>query len=195
MKKVVFLVSHLGSGSFNLLRILNKDPNCHFHTSEVAYKHPDDLKWIYENHKLKDYSSAIYGDHLLYNTLFYCKPLYKFCKFIYVMRSPRQTLNEILISNFDNNQNKCINYYKFRIRRIFEMARETKGAVFTTFEDLSKFSSFSIIENYLKLSKPLDKDNFDQNNLNNFNENLIKDAENYYNKYFYLMNNLDLRKV
>lgn len=193
MKKVVFLISHLGSGSFDLLKILNKNPNCHIHTSEIQYYHPEDLKWIYENHKIKGYSSAIYGDHLLYNTFFYCKPLYKFCKFIYVVRSPRQTLNNIL-SKF-NNQNKSVNYYKLRLRRIYEMARETKGAVFTTYDNLINYRSFPIIQSYLNLSEPLDKDEFEQNDYNDFNENLIKDAEVYYNKYFYLLNNLDLRKV
>ena len=59
MKKVAFVVSHFGSGSFDLIKILNKNPKCNFFNSNAQYSHPDDLRWMYNQSKLKNYSGSI----------------------------------------------------------------------------------------------------------------------------------------
>ena len=95
MKKVAFIISHMGSGSNYLVDVLNNNPRCAFFTSPTRYEHPDSLQWIFKYHKLNNYSGAIYGDHLLFNHSFCCKSLYDCCKFIYIIRPARQSLNEI----------------------------------------------------------------------------------------------------
>jgi hypothetical protein len=95
MKKVAFVVSHLGSGSDELVRILNENPRVIIHSTDRVYTHPNDLDWLFEQgHKL-DNATAIYGNHLLHNASFASKSLYEICKFIYLIRPAKPSLNII----------------------------------------------------------------------------------------------------
>lgn len=194
MEKVTFVVSHLGSGSFELLNILNKNPRCDIFSSNIRYEHPDDIEWMFKSEKLRRNSGCVYGDHLLFNTSFYCKNLYNYCKFIYLVSSPRQTLNNILSYNIFQTPQNIINYYSFRLRRIYEMAKNTKGAILLYRDDLLKPQSLSIIENYLELTEPLKKIDNLKSSDNNFKESLILDTERCYEKYYYYLKNLELRR-
>jgi hypothetical protein len=198
MKKVCFIVSHLGSGSIDLLDILNKNPKCMIHDSKFSYKSPEDLNWLfYSDHRCRD-SSAIYGDHLLFNTSFSCKKLYEYCKFIYVIRPPRATLNEInILKNPKYQPNHASLYYKYRLRRICEMAKRTEEAVFLTWDDLSKGTAFNLIEDYLGLKKQLTNDyhHFISNEKDSFEESIIKECEDAYERYYYYLSKLNLRRT
>jgi hypothetical protein len=188
MKKVLFVISHEYSGSDYLVRILNNNPRCVIFTSKNQYDHPDSLNWLYEHHKLSNFSGSVYGDHLLYNYLFSCKYLYSCCRFIYVIRNPKQTLSEI---NFPNKN--FINYYKFRLRRIAEMSRKTKNAIFLSYDQLINASSFNKIEDYLGLIEPLkhlELENQNKENKNNFSKEELDSLEDCYEKYFYYINSL-----
>jgi hypothetical protein len=176
MKKVCFVVSHLGSGSIDLVDILNKNPKCEIKESSTQYENPSSLGWLFASgHKCRD-SSAIYGDHLLFNMSISYKRFYEFCKFIYVIRPARASLNEIAtLQDTKYKQADAARYYRFRLRRICEMAKRTPDAVLVTWDDLAKGSAFSIIEEYLGLSKQLktELNHFVSNNNDVFKENLI----------------------
>lgn len=198
MKKVCFIVSHLGSSSLDLVDILNRNPKCQINESKAQYDSVKSLDWLLSiDHKCRD-SSAIYGDHILYNMSFSCKKLYEFCKFIYVIRPPRPTLNEIItLQHVKYNEDSASRYYKFRLRRIFEMAKRTPGAVFLTWEDLSKGTAFSVIEKYLDLNTQLKPEHFhfSASLHDKFSEKLIQQCEESYERYFYQINKLELRKT
>jgi hypothetical protein len=190
MKKVAFIVSHLGSGSYDFIEILNKNPRCNFFNSSVQYAHPDDIRWMFNFEKLKNYSGSVFGDHLLYNVSFQCKIFYKFCKFIYLIRPPRQVFSEIPATQ------KSIDYYRFRLRRICEMAKNTPDAVFLTHDDLYKTETCSIIESYLGLKEKLEvKPSRNIQIESKMNENLMSKIEDCYERYYYYMNNLKLKRV
>lgn len=198
MKKVCFIVSHLGSGSLDLLDILNKNPKCSFENSLVEYDSPIVLDWLFnKKHKTRN-ASAIYGDHLVYNMSISCKTLYEICKFIYVIRPARSSLNEIMATKGSTYTEKtATNYYKFRLRRICEMAHRTPDAVLLTWDDLAKGTGFPIIEEYLGLKEQLKVEyyHFSLDSRNNFNENLITEAQDAYERYYYYLNNLKLRRA
>ena len=199
MKKVAFIVSHIGSGSDYLVDILNNNPRCSIFNSKNKYEHPDSLHWLYKNHKLKNYSGAVYGDHLLFNHSFCCKPLYDYCKFIYVIKSPRNSLSEIYNNLKYYSKTSVVNYYRFRLRRICEMAKNTKGAMLITYDDLISGKSFGIIEKYLGLIQPLEHCRLEGeiNHIQNdqqFSEKIINEVEDCYEKYYYYLNNLELTK-
>lgn len=190
MKKVAFVVSHFGSGSFDLIKILNKNPKCNFFNSNAQYSHPDDLRWMYNQSKLKNYSGSIFGDHLLKNVSFSCKSLYNYCKFIYIIRPPRFCLGEI----YNNHKIKnYLLYYKFRLRRIYEMAKSTPDFLFLTWEDLSNDSAFEKVQNFLNIKEVLKKDDnmFKIYSESDISETIITDAENCYEKYFYYLRELN----
>lgn len=197
MKKVAFIVSHFGSGSFYLVDVLNENPRCTIFGSKNRYEHPDDLQNLFKYHKLKNHSGAIYGDQLLYNHSFSCKSLYDCCKFIYVIRPARQSLNEIYKTNKTYSKDGMVRYYRFRLRRICEMAKRTKNAVLLTYDELISGECFGTIQEYLKLIDPLhhlescgetDRPSAE----NNFSEQIISEAQDCYEKYFYYLSKLPL---
>lgn len=199
MKKVAFIVSHLGAGSEYLIDILNENPRCTIFRTNNKYEHPDDLNWMFKFHKLKNYSGSVYGDNLLYNHSFSCKNLYKYCKFIYLIRPARQTLNEIYRTTSKYSKESIVSYYRFRLRRICEMAKQTKDAVLITYDDLISGKSFSIIEEYLNLIEPLKHINpgsFDLSVMEDkFGQKVVSNTQDCYEKYFYYLNNLPLKRV
>ncbi len=189
MKKVCFIVSHLGSGSNHLVDILNKNPRCDIQNSSVTYKSPEDLNWLFSKpHKCRD-RSAVYGDHILFNQSFSCKNIYEICKFIYIIRSARNSLNEIS-KNSSLKDEFAANYYRFRLRRICEMARKTPNLLFFTWEEIISGSSFQEIENYLGLKEKLTKLDFTSNLKDSFDEKLILDCEDAYERYYYYLKSL-----
>lgn len=191
MKKVCFIISHLGSGSNDLLDIINKNPRCDIQKSSVTYKSPEDLNWLFSKpHKCRD-RSAIYGDHILFNQSFSCKNLYEICKFIYIIRPARDSLNEIS-KNSNLNGEFAANYYSFRLRRICEMARKTPNSLFFTWEELISGSSFLEIEKYLGLKEKLKKEDchFLNKSKDDFDEKLIINCEDAYERYYYYLKSL-----
>lgn len=199
MKKVAFIVSHFGSGSFYLVDVLNENPRCTIFSSKSKYEHPDDLQNLFKYHKLKNHSGAIYGDQLLYNHSFSCRTLYDCCKFIYVIRPARQSLNEMYKTNKTYSKDSMVRYYRFRLRRICEMAKSTPNAILVTYDELISGKCFGIIEKYLKLINPLQHlDSHGEIDLlsteNHFSEQVIEKAQDCYEKYFYYLSKLPLKR-
>jgi hypothetical protein len=177
---------------------MNDNPRCSIENSIVSYRNPEDLKWLFEKpHKCRD-SSAIYGDHLLFNTSFSCKKLYDHCKFIYVLRPPRAALNEIsMMRELGYEGRFAARYYSFRLRRICEMARNTRDSLFLTWDDLASGGAFQAIEQYLGLKHQLRaKVHHFMNTFSDvFNEKLIAECEDAYERYYYFMSRLDMRRA
>jgi hypothetical protein len=194
MKKVCFIVSHLGSSSVDLVHILNGNPRCQFYSTSVQYDCPETLNWMFNNgHKCRD-ASAVYGDHLLFNTSFSSKKLYEFCKFIYVIRPARASLNEISFYEKNYPGDRAFKYYTFRLRRICEMASKTRDAVLLTWDDLASGRSFETIEGYLNLKSPLKANDhhFVTSKNDSFDETMIEKAQDAYDRYFYYLKSLNL---
>lgn len=196
MKKTVFVISHLCSGSDALVDSLNKNKLCMILENSIYYDSISSLEKLTNyRHKIGDHPQAVYGDHLLYNFLFSCKRLYEISKFIYVICTPRKCLNKIIDKHKKYNEERALNYYTFRLRRIYEMAKRTPGAVFLTQEDLQNENALFIIEKYLGISHIKDVELKNDETKNIFNEVLIEKAEECYEKYFYKIKNLNLKNV
>jgi len=197
LKRVCFIVSHLGSGSSDLVDVMNANPRCQIASSGATYSSPENLEWLFrQGHKCRD-SSAVYGDHLLYNVSFSCKNLYETCRFIYVIRPARASLNEMLKARDGRRQSGFADYYRFRLRRICEMAHNTPDALFLAWDDLAKGTAFPTIEEYLGLKVKLKPEyrHFTACVNDSFDESLISEAQDAYERYYYYLNGLGLRRV
>lgn len=196
MKNVCFIVSHLGSGSSDLVEVMNGNPRCSIQSSSVRYEWPGDLDWLFASpHKCRN-SSAIYGDHLLFNTSLSCRNLYERCRFIYVVRPARASLNEIAkgrkyLPKF------AARYYSFRLRRICETARRTADSLFLTWDDLASGRAFSAIEDYLGLKVQLKAEHrhFQACSGDEFDERLVSECEDAYERYYYYLARLGMRRA
>lgn len=159
MKKILFVCSHLHSGSAALFDALNHHPRIQGYklAARSPYAGPSNLLTLTEQHHKLDNRSAIYMDELLHNHHFSTKAAYKECKFIYVVREPASVLN-LLIGNEKMKPSFAVRYYTYRLRRLCEMAKRTPGAVLLTWDDLVENRGISLIEEYLNLKQPISYD-------------------------------------
>lgn len=200
MKKVLFICSHLFSGSSVLYDQLNLHTriqgfkNNNFNRYEVVQ---NIFSLTTQNHKL-DSKAAVFMDELLLNHQFTCATLYDYCKFIYVIRNPVQTINLIIGKNKIKSE-YAIRYYNFRMRRICEMAKTTKGAVLLTFDDLLLGKGLNVIEDYLKIPTKITFNPLLLNDLQKgstvdlLEPSLRLEVEDRFERYLYFLKNQDLR--
>ena len=140
-------------------------------------------------------NEIIYGEHLMFNFSFYHKKFYEFSKFIYFIRSGRHTINEIAKNKiFDINN--CLLYYSQRMRRIYEMARMTPGAVLLTWDNLRDGKGMDLVSKYLNIKYVLPmKDEFSSSPVTKIDYNILQKADECYEKYYYSLRQLDLIRV
>jgi hypothetical protein len=150
MKKVLLIVSHIGSGSDGFCKMLDQNPRVQwFHTGNI-YSNPNVAFDLVSNqHKLLN-SAAIWMDDILYDTDFCCPALHKECKFIYLIRESSQSLAGLF--KIGQRPASAIRYYTYRLRRICQMARQT-GGIFLTWEDIASRAGFPLVEEYLNLKE------------------------------------------
>jgi hypothetical protein len=202
MKKVLFLASHLYSGSSALYHALNANPRIQGFMNN-KYNDYGSFLSIYtmtlQEHKCTT-RAAIYMDELLFNPQLSVKTAYEFCKFIYVVRPPEQTLNLMisnnLIANSKSKPSYAVRYYTYRLRRICEMAKRTPGAVLLTFEDLKLGRGMDLLTDYLQLRQPVEfYPHYLQTLERNFSTelldtNLRSEVNDTYERYLYFLKNL-----
>jgi predicted heme/steroid binding protein len=147
LKKALFVVTHLGSGSEELCEWLCTSPRIDGRFSGTVYDLPESFSWLTGlPHKRSD-ASAIYLDELRYNHSFTRKELLKHCKLIYFVRSPRQTLHKILQDYPHYSAVDAAAYYNFRMRGLAEYALRSPQAMLLTWDE--SLSSRSALEKYI----------------------------------------------
>jgi hypothetical protein len=182
MKKIVFIVSHLCSKSDELVKIFNNNPKIDIKETDIVYKNFDNLTSLVEKgHKLKN-SSAIYGDHLLFNTSMPNNYFFNNFKFIYILRDARAVSD--IINKFQYKPQYAIRYYTFRLRRLYEMATKTPNAIAMTYDKLK----FDLVEEFLDLKEKLEPYQLLENN----SDKIFDIAQDSYERYLYCFKNLNL---
>ena len=151
MKKIVFVCSHLQSGSAALCAALDLHPRIQLYSTST-YLNPENLILLTKQpHKLNN-RSAIYMNELLFNHELSIKAAYTNCKFIYLIRPPEVVLGNI-VEKEGMDLSCAIRYYTYRLRRICEMAKRTPGAVLLTWDDLCANRGIDLINEYLELKQ------------------------------------------
>ncbi len=154
MKRVLFLSSHPGANAEQLSKLLECNKYIQFYDSNAVYRHPSDVATLQLSPHKDTTTAAIYATLLLDNGRLSGKSLYKFCHFVYFIRSPKATITE-LVNNKVCNLKNAIDLYVIRIRRIYEMAFQTPEAVFLTWDNIKDNKGLDLIEKYFYLKSPL----------------------------------------
>ena len=190
MKTVLLLVSHLGSSSNILFNVLNQNSRIQGFRTDRPYYNTDTLQYLtaYE-HKLRN-TAAIYMDELLHNFKFAAKDLYKICKFVYLIREARPSLNKIIARGY--SQNAASDYYRYRLRRICEMAKRTPGAPLLTWDDMVSGRGLPLIEEYLNLKEPIKKISIGPEAPDVVEYNIAEKAQEAYERHFLYLKKFDL---
>jgi len=194
MRNILFVASHLYSGSDSLIRDLNENERILIHNLQLSYEHPTNMEYIFSlGHKLNN-SAAIYGDHLLFNKDFSSKSFYEFSKFIYVIRPAKPVLNEIFFHEKSMTELCVLRHYSFRLRRLYEMAKHTPGSIFLTCDQFE--SANELIADYLQLKEPLNISKFVPTDIHDkMSHKIVKQAQDCYERYLFDFKNLNLKRI
>jgi len=188
MKKVLFIMSHIGSGSNELYALLNNETRIMGFEKNNIYDTPLRLLGLTENkHKLNN-SSRIYMDHLLYNYQYSLKPN-QFCQFIFLVREPEATI-DYLINQKIYKKNDAKRYYLYRIRRLCELAKRNPNSVFLTHSNLREGKGLDLISEYIGLKNQLrfSQDFIIPSGKNTLQLQEYENLSNAYEKYIYFAN-------
>jgi len=133
MKRVILVISHLGAGSASLCYCLAQNSIIQWIPQGITYDDPVQSveSILATKHKYSE-KIGLYVNEVLYNYQISHKKVYEACQFIYLVRDPKSAIRIVK----PNDAVFALNYYIFRLRRIYEMTKETKGALFLTWDDL-----------------------------------------------------------
>jgi hypothetical protein len=199
MKRIVFVCSHLYSGSGALCEAMNGHPRIQSFSvgDRRPYTGPEHLLSLAAMRHKRNDRSAVYLDQLLFNTSLSTRAAYSACKFVYVVREPAPTLH-FLVANEKRKPSYAVRYYLFRLRRLCEMAKRT-GGVLLTWEDLATGRCAGMVQEYLGLREPIP---YDPALLAPYTRTfstglvapaLLAETENTYEKYLYFLKRQGLR--
>jgi hypothetical protein len=199
MKKILFVCSHLHSGSSILCRILNDHPKIQLSEQVRSnYSSAESLMALSKQHHKLDNRSAIYMDELLYNYQLSTTMAYKECKFIYIVREPDMAISE-LVARKKMHLPFAIRYYTYRLRRLCEMAKRTPNAVLLTRSDLDDGKGMNLIEDYLNLKIPIQPSQEQFKKEKRFTgligHNHLLEVEETFQRYLYYLKNQNLRQL
>lgn len=122
-----FLITHVGSGWQQLQKALNSYPHINCSNTNKVYRHPRDLDSLIES----DPYAKIHIDIIEYNHSIASSSLYKCCDFIYFMRKPTGC---------------SLDYYRYRLRRMYEMWHHAPGIFLDDFAKLQDFLKIGKLE-------------------------------------------------
>lgn len=191
MKKVLFLVSHVGSGSGSVYESLNAHPRIQGFSFNNVYSSSIRLMSLTANkHKLMN-NSRIYMDHLLYNYQISDRSLLSCCSFVYVVREPEASI-DYLIGSGTYSREQAKMYYLYRIRRICELAKRTPGSTFLTHANLRDGKGLDLIERQLRLKDSIPRINWidGEKMKNHLRIEEYDSLSQAYEKYLYFVSNI-----
>ena len=198
MKRVLFVVSHLCSGSSALFHTLDTHPRIQMANLLATYTHPFDLGVLTSTPHKNGTTAAYWGDHLLFNYQLGYRGFYETCKFVYVIRQPKATLNEIMSKSDNYSPLTALRYYSFRLRRMYEMAACTPDAVLARRQHIVSGAVLPLIEDYLDLDLPLRREPdllMEEAASGLVPDEIIEEGQDCFEKYYYLIRDLGLKCV
>ena len=147
MKRIILVTSHLGAGSSSLCYSLAQSRIIQWVQDGIIYDDPTATESLLASKHKYSNIVGLYVNEVIYNYQICHKKIYEACEFIYLIRNPRTAIKVAK----PKDAVFALDYYIFRLRRIYEMAKETKGAIFLTWEDLVNNKGIQMIVKRLNL--------------------------------------------
>lgn len=198
MKRVLFIISHIGSGTDVLFNTLADNPRIQGCRLPLVYTGYPAIESLTKQPHKYETSASIWMEELLFNFSLASKDLYELCSFVFLVREAEPSLNETLKTDwlpFQYSQRGAMYYYKYRLRRICEIAKRTPGAVLLTWEDLVSGKGLPLMEEYLNLKTPLKLKGRDWDSKNIVETKYVEEAQRSYERHLWFLRQLNLVKV
>lgn len=153
MKKVVFLMSHVGSGSNALYALLASHQRIMGIENENVYDNQSSLiAAANRKHKLNN-ASRMYLDHILYNFQYSLKPD-PWIKMVFLVREPEGSI-DYMVNRKIFKRPEAKRYYLYRLRRMCELAKRNPNSLFLTYSRLREGKGLIELRDYLDLKDDL----------------------------------------
>lgn len=175
-------MSHLGSGHSFLSNHLSTHPRVQLFNTKKIYGNLSDLEALTSLRHKKNDVSAIYLEELLHNHRLTDRKITKFFKFVYLIREPKASLNEIIANNKNYTALNALRYYQFRLKGMFEYAKRSRG-FFIDYKDLEKKEKFLALIAYLGLQDFIPSGSPTTNVPDTIPFTILKEAQDAYERY------------
>jgi hypothetical protein len=119
---------------------------------------------------------GLYVNEVLYNYQISHKAIYHSCEIVYLIRDPKTSIKFLKPKDAEY----ALSYYIFRLRRIYEMTKDTEGAVFLTWDDLMNKKGLQLLSKRLDLPDLEFKEYGTEKKLFELSKNMLNEAERAY---------------
>ena len=197
-KRVLLSVSHLGSGSLQLLSLLNHNPRVQFLNTQTPIRDYTDLQAVTSiSHKMNSVA-AMYALEINHNFQMGSRNFIPHVHHLFVVRRPNPSIS-LMVQNGIYRQHEAAMYYCYRLRRICEIAKRVGSGLLLTYEDLESGDYVKPLSKFLGLKEEAE---FDPNVFSSFapessldlgkDENWCDDC---YERHLYYLKNLPLLRI
>ena len=145
----LFIATHIGGGGGLLKRCLATNTSVYCRNGLHVYLHPSNL----DDMKKEDTYARVAADRLVYNFQMAAPSVMGLSTFAYVVREPRAVLDHLHDAH-GYSWDGALNYYRFRLRRLCEMARRTPRSFLFTFDDVVTGRALGLIQSKFGLKHP-----------------------------------------
>ena len=150
----MFSVTHLGSGSLQLLSLLNRNPRVQFVQSQPVIQNYIDLRALIDvPHKLNSIA-ALYAVDINFNYQLGSKYLIPHADYLFVVRQPEPVLNLLVESGLYDSLTAAT-YYCYRLRRICEIAKRVKSGMLLTFDEIRNGDHIEPLKRFVSLKEDI----------------------------------------
>lgn len=142
----------------------------------IIYDDPSATESILSTKHKYSKTVGLYVNEVLYNYQISHKGIYKTCEIVYLIRDPKSSIKFVKPKDAEY----ALNYYVFRLRRLYEMAKETKGAIFLTWDDVVNQKGLKLLSNRFGLSDLQFKEFASEKKLFELPKTMLNEAERAY---------------
>jgi hypothetical protein len=114
VRKVLFIMTHVGSGWEELVEALERNPRVHCFNTGRAYHHPDDVRLLTQMPHRKETSASIWADVIFHNKDFTMKRLAQHYNFVFWSK-PFDEIKFDLINKHGYGPKQAEAYYACRL--------------------------------------------------------------------------------
>lgn len=155
VKRVLLSVSHLGSGSLQLLSLLNHNPRVQFTNTQTPIRDYTDLQAVTSiPHKMNSVA-AMYAIEVNHNFQLGPKNVAPHAHHLFLIRRPDPSIG-MMVEHGIYRQHEAAMYYCYRLRRICEIAKRAESGMLLTYEDLENGSYVQPLSKFLGLKEEVE---------------------------------------
>lgn len=157
VKRVLLSVTHLASGSLQLLSLLNHNPRVQFTNTQTPIRDYTDLQAVTSiPHKMNSVAS-MYAIEINHNFQLGPRTSIPHAHHLFLIRRPDPSIG-MMVEHGVYRQHEAAMYYCYRLRRICEIAKRTKSGMFLTYEDLESGDYVRPLTKFLELKDDVEFD-------------------------------------